>query len=350
MNQIFTNREIALGIWVIVFIISLLSIKSLRFSLGRVVNSFFAWKLVAINISATIYVAGVSYLLFSLNLWDVSQLKNTILWLLTVGFISLFGITDDNKSNYFKETVKDILKFTTILEFLVGLYSFNLSTELIIIPLIICLYALAIIGEKKEELKPVVKLLNGILTLFGFFILGYTTYRIIQDLPKLVNQGTLADFMTPASLSILFLPYLYILSLIVNRESVFIGIDRELKNEGLLSFTKWKTLIHFNFNKNDLLRWRRLIFALHPRTKKDILDSIFLIKRLKKVEKSPPDIPIQHGWSPYHAKDYLIKHGITTKYYQPIYKDEWEASSSSIDLKNSILSSNVIYTLKGMIP
>jgi hypothetical protein len=345
--EIFNNREIALGIWIAIFIIFVFLKPSTRKPAIGLVKSAFAWKLSFTYASALIYVTAIVYLLFRLGLWDRAQLKDTILWMLTVGSVNLFDITREDKNNYFKDTLKKIFKLTIILEFLVGFYTFNLSLELLIIPLVILISGLLAVGKKEEKFKPAVKFLNNVLSLLGLFLIGYTIYKIIHDFSSFANKETASEFLIPPPLSFLFLPFVYVLSLLVNLESIFIGVKSELKSKRLVRYARWQVLLRFNFNKIDTNRWRQLVFARHPRTKNDVLESIKLIKRLKEIEKNPPEVPFNVGWSPYMAKSFLMTQGVTTKFYQPIYGDEWQASSPSIDLKDSILSSNVHYYVEG---
>lgn len=62
--------------------------------------------------------------------------KNTVLWFFTAGAASLFHINDKKKSNYLRETIKDVLSITAVLQFLVGVYSFSFAVELVLVPFV----------------------------------------------------------------------------------------------------------------------------------------------------------------------------------------------------------------------
>jgi hypothetical protein len=348
MNNVFNNRELALFAWIILFLIWVLARQSTRQSLFGILRIAFATRLSIIFLVMVLYVIAIAYGLFKLHLWDSSQLKNTVFWFFTVALVSFFDITSEKKNNYFKIAVKDIFNFTAILQFIVGVYSFNFFAELLLVPVVILIVGMIVVGEKEPKNAPVIKLLNNLLSLLGIFLIGFTIYCIVKNFYSFANKGTLSDFLIPATLSFMFLPLIYFLSLYVNHEDTFVTLDRTIKGRKLLWYAKWQTLIHFNFNKSDLRRWRSLISLRHMKTKEDIRNSISFIRELKKIEKNPPEVSFEKGWSPYKAKDFLVPLGINTRYYHPYFDDDgWSASSSYIDLKESKFLDTIAYYVDG---
>ncbi|GAB3954928.1 hypothetical protein GCM10028805_41220 [Spirosoma harenae] len=65
------------------------------------------------------------------------------------------------------------------------------------------------------------------------------------------------------------------------------------------------------------------------------------------IERNPPKIDIEKGWSPYISKDFLIKNGIETNNYKKCYDDEWQATSPYIQLNNEIIANNIAYYVSG---
>lgn len=295
-----------------------------------------------------LYTIGMVYSLHRLGLWDNSQLKNTVFWFFTVGFISLFDVTNEKKDNYFKITLKDIFSFTAILQFIISVYTFSFFVELFLVPIGVLIVGMIAVGQRDPENRPVIQFLNNLLALLGLFLIGYTIYRIIKDFHSFANTGTLSDFLIPAALSLLYLPLLYLISLYVNQDDTFKGLNRTFKNRKLLRFAKWQTLLNFGFSKKDLRRWRSIVNLREYRTRAGIQNSIALIKELKKIEKNPPVVPFEAGWSPYKAKDFLARNGIMTRYYHPYFDDNgWSASSSYVNIDESTYLDNVAYYVEG---
>lgn len=349
--EIFNNREIALDIWIVLFLIFLLlkpsTRKALLQSLPNLFRSMFVWKLARIYLVVLTYNLVVVYILYRYGLWDHSQLKNTILWILAAVVISLSDITNDETSNYLKKTIVDIFKFTIILEFLVGFYSFNLVIELLIVPAATLIPLLIAVGKRDEKTKPAVTFLNSILVIGGIILIAYAVYKVIRGFSDFATQPTLTEFLISPVLSLLFLPCVYLLSLLVNMETAFMFIRHSLPNKALVRYAKWKAIMHFSFNKTNLFRWKQLLLVHRPEDRNGIDQTIRLFKEMKKSENAPSAIDPSHGWSPQTAKDFLSLEGLKTKFYQPLYQQEWQASSNSLELESATISSTAHYSVRG---
>ena len=73
------------------------------------------------------------------------------------------------------------------------------------------------------------------------------------------------------------------------------------------------------------------------------------LNRIRAREKDPIDIPIEQGWSPYRAKDFLAEQGLTTdEYHRTLPElDDWYACSNYYELSNGILPNNIAYYIDG---
>lgn len=344
--DVFNNRELALLIWLVILVIGLITYRQTRKSSWNLLRSVFQPKLTAIYAVILVYTIGVVFLLHKFHLWDRSQLKNTILWFLTVGLFSLPDLVKEGNQNYFRQTVKDVFSFTALLQFIIGVYTFGFLTEFIIVPIAALIGGMIAFARRPEDALAK-KFLENLLLALGLFTIIYTVYRIAADFRSFASKGTLKDFLIPGALSFLFLPLVYVLSLYVTRERILIGVSNVINNPRLFWYAKWQTLIHFAFNNEDLDRWRRLIFIRPVETDKDIRASIKLIKQLKIAEKNPPDVPPEKGWSPYEAKAFLVTVGIETNHYQPVYEDEWSASSKYLKIDEEFIGNDIAYYIDG---
>jgi hypothetical protein len=346
--DILNARELALLIWVCVAICLILIVKQIREPFLAIIKKTFAAKLVAVYVCMIAYTALIVYFLSQFKLWDKSQLKNTIVWVLTVGFVSLFEISPEKNINYLKKALKDIFKFTAIIEFIINVYTLNLFVELLIIPIAVFIVGISAFAKREERHKPVAKLMNGILSLFGLFLICYAIYRIINSFSAFASKGTLNDFVMPPALSLLFLPFVYLLSIFMGYENSFNPMERAIGNASLTKYAKRKAIIYFNFDKGSLRRWQTYLLRNKVETKQDIDQSIAVIKRLNKIEKNPPVIPFEAGWSPYKAKEFLSAQGLQTGHYDHDGDGEWFACSLYLDLKDSpVISNNISYYITG---
>lgn len=84
IQDIFNNREIAIGLWVIVAVILLLFTKAAREFLKTALPILFCKKFVVFYIVFLSYLAVVLYVLNWAEWWDLELLKDTIFWVLFV--------------------------------------------------------------------------------------------------------------------------------------------------------------------------------------------------------------------------------------------------------------------------
>src|SRR5688500_1139095 len=116
MDQ-FNNREIALLIWLAVLIVWVLSHPAARKPLRGLFAAFFRRQILIPIALMAAYIVLLVVGLESIGLWDIEQLKNTIIWSLSVAAASLFRIghiADD--PNYYREAIKDNLRLIVLLE------------------------------------------------------------------------------------------------------------------------------------------------------------------------------------------------------------------------------------------
>ena len=67
------------------------------------------------------------------------------------------------------------------------------------------------------------------------------------------------------------------------------------------------------------------------------------------TERNPPKVDKLDGWSPYEAKDFLIKEGIKTGYYHPesCIKINWFCASDSFELGGGFIKNKIDYYVEG---
>lgn len=347
MMSNFSNRELAFFTWLMLFIIWMLSKTSVRASLLQLIKTAFAPKLTVIYLIMATYSGGVVLLLNKIGLWDKTQIKNTVIWFVSIAIMTLNDITKKGEGDYLKKAIKDIFATTAIIQFVVGVYSFNYFLELLLLPLILLVTLTIAYSETNPKYADVKNILSRFLSLIGCLLIFYTVYKVISNFYSFANKGTLNDFLIPAVLSFLFLPLVYLLSSYVAYEDAFTGINRIIKRPALVRYARWQTLLQFHIHKADLKRWRKYIFHRRINSKKDIRKSISFIKKLKKKERNPPVVVPAEGWSPYLAKDFLATEGLITEFYSPVFENDWQASSNYINIEGGIIDNNMAYYIDG---
>lgn len=346
-EAILNNREIAILIWVAIGLVIILTKKSLRQSFISVINAAFAYKLVICYLSAVLYSAIGIPILYRLKLWQFTELKETISWLVTVASVTLFKINQvDEKKNYFSEAVKDNFKFTVIIEFITSAYSFNIVYEFLLVPIILFLVVMQVFASNDKKYQPIKAITTWLLAIIGGSTIFYSFYEIINHFHNFVKIEKFHQFIVSPFLSIWFLPFLFMFARYMKYGTTFVAMGFALKSPSLLRYAKRQAVWYFLFDKEGLERWKGSLFRLEIKTNNDIRSSIKEIKNLQKIEKNPPVINRDTGWSPYEAKDFLKDQGFTTGYYTELY-GEWAALSSYIPLEKTVLSDTICYSVIG---
>jgi hypothetical protein len=254
-----SDREKAILIWFGVFFVWSLAHKSVRDGIkGPVVTILKLLFSFIIGIPLLLMVGYVSLIVFfayRLNLWDVSLLKDTLLWFFGSTCI-MFGNTNKagQDSKYFKGAIVETLKFSVFVEFVVNLYVFNIFIELIVVPILFFVGAMLVIPGNGVGYARARKLLNGFLVIVGLGMLIYALTQIFGDFQHFATIENAKTFLLPVVLTFVFLPFLYPLTLWARYQTLFTSVDIWGHNKALARFIKWKLFWKCLFNLNKLNR------------------------------------------------------------------------------------------------
>lgn len=256
MEQLFSNREIAVSIWVIIFLSWAFTKKEVRDSAKHVIRAFCHRAILTIFALMTGYVYLIVDFLSSMGLWDLDQLKNTVLWFIFVASVELFKANIvHEEEDYFRKSIKGHFKLIVILEFIVAFQSFSLIAELIIVPISTLVVLLLVVSESKDEYKPVERFMSWLLSMFGVFMLSFGLYFIYSHFGEFTQFKTFMDFTTPIILSILLLPFIFLISVYMHYERILVRVNIYTEDGFLRFYAKIKGLVHFKRDHNRLNEW-----------------------------------------------------------------------------------------------
>lgn len=237
---------------------------------GGLFKAFFVTSIVVVNLLAIIYSSSIIYLLYLVDFWDSSLLKDSIYWFIGSGFLILFNLNKAGKEEgFFKNILRDNLKLLLILEFVVNFHQFSLVTELILLPVIAFLAMMQAIAEREERTMKVKSLIDWVFAIFGFIVLGISIRDIWVDFRGFANIPNLESFLLPIILSITFIPFAYCIALYMNFEVIFIRLSLFLKNKKDLRFAKWRTFLKSKLSLKKLNKLSTKINTLHNGTTRD---------------------------------------------------------------------------------
>ncbi len=127
------NREIAALIWLGVLITTLFLWKRGRSSAFGVVRAIFVWPLIRVFIAMTAYTVAMVVVFATLNLWEWTNFKTTLLWWMTVGFASIMDAQRlAEEPGAFRRLVRDTINITAAITFIAEFGSFPLIVELLL--------------------------------------------------------------------------------------------------------------------------------------------------------------------------------------------------------------------------
>lgn len=345
------NREWAVIIWVLIFVIFMLIRKNSKnrwAAFGSVFKSLFRKRIMTILLSIAIYVLVLLYGLYEIGLWTFSQLKVALVWLFSVGYLSVFKITRTN--NYvklFKELAMANLKIISILEFIIGLCVFNVFIEVFIVFVAAFLAVMTAAVEGNEKHLALRKIINGILTISGAGLLVLAIYMLVLNFGNFATKDNIADFYTPPILTIFYLPFLYLLVLIIRYERLFNRLSFFISDQKLVEYAKRYSIMKFGFRSSLLENWVNSLPNVNISSKAEIKSSVDKIFEVSSINKMSFRVSPSEGWSPHLAKEFLLEEGLVTGLYHPESPGIWCASSPFMNLGNELLPNNISYYING---
>ena len=296
------------------------------------------------------YIAIIVFALSAANLWSTKQLKNTILWTFSVAVVSMFRITQiaDDEA-YFRKAIMNNFKIIVVLEFLIAFYTFSLLAELLIMPAVTFLVTLQAFSETEQKYSQVGRLLANLLTAIGCGLILYSGLMLVTEPALFFQSGTFSDFALPIVLTVLHLPFLFVLSLYAQYEALFTRIQFLYQSNSERRRAKRTALFGLHFRIPLLKRWLRYIQRHRPRELDELRRSVRYVKTHAKNEKNPPPIPICKGWSPYLASKFLSALDLQTGDYiqDGLDASQWYSSSNYLDVNGGPLPNNIAFYVEG---
>lgn len=352
--DILNSREWAILIWLLLaigYFTALPKRRPIKGSLKSLIKAFLSRHILSVTTLMSIYVALIIYVLFIVGVWDLSQLKTTIIWYFTVATLSLFRLEHYKEAPHrLRDMVIDNLRLVGIIEYLVGIYTFHLAIELILVPVLFVLGSAVALAETKLEYQPAHKFLNGVLSIIVISILGAVVYLMATDFGKVISRESAYDFVVPLFLSVAYTPFIIFMMVYSTYQNVLIKLRSSIKRRPLELYARLAALLVFNIRISLLERWATNVAKRNIKSVADINQSIRQVFDMVAREKNPPEINRLEEWSPYEAKDYLISEGIKTLHYHPVDPAdaaEWFCCSELVEFGDGLFSNNIAYYLNG---
>lgn len=267
------NREIATAIWLIIFLLWALSISGVRRAIPDLLRAFFNAKIFVPFVAMLLYIFAMIITLKRIGFWDISAIKDTILWITGTAFTVFFNLNkaiEDDR--FFKNFVIDNIKLIVLLEFVVNFYSFSLVAELLIIPIVSLIAIMIAVTETKPKYQQLKTPLGYVLGIFGLCIIAFTVHELIMDFWNFTTLKNLRDFVLPPLFSMIFLPFAYLMTLLMQYDSFFTRIDIANKKSDIAKYAKRKVVLVCHFNLSRLNQVSKIARFPKVSSKDDVLN------------------------------------------------------------------------------
>lgn len=282
MLDIFNNRELAsillASLFIIYTVYKIDDKKGLFKQFFDLFLAFFGKKLRQVQYFFLAYIFIEIIILHNFFYWDRLYLKDTFIWMFSAFFLIMKHSKLVEQKHFIKNILIDNLKFIAIFEFIVNLYTFNFIFEFIMLTIITFIVLMQTVIEYQEQRKDtelVKKIFNFILAFFTITILFLTIKRAYDDYQNIVIIDLIKKFLLPFLLTLLYLPFYYILILIFKYETVFVLIDLYQKDRWLNIYTKIKIILTCFISYNKLKKINlRTFFLSKANSKNEIKEMI----------------------------------------------------------------------------
>lgn len=279
IQEFFNNREIAIGVWVIIGLAVILPTKPVRQFIKTAIPILFCKKFVIFYI---VFISFLGLVLCALNwagFWDLTLLKDTVFWVLLVE-LPLFSkaIEKADGGRFFSKLIQENVAIAVAIEFFVGFWTFSLITEIILIPLTVLISALYVLAEQDKKHRSVKRFFDGLLVLWGMILLINAIYNLIHAPNQFFGFDTLKSLLLPLVLLVFNLPVVYGLALYNIYEQIFIRIEGSKSEQKKM---KWQ-VIRFSgirFSKVSAIRKSLSNTIVCCRTSKDLQISLDKLAR-----------------------------------------------------------------------
>ena len=246
----FNAREQAISIWILTALVYMIVKKEVRKSLVGLIQCALNFKFILVTIIFIVYNVVLIIGLNRFGLWNMSLLKDSIVWFMFSGIVIVFkSVVTQGKNHYYRNIVLDNLKLVLIVQFILSEYTMKFWFEFISIPIFLFIGGASVIIENRNEYKNVKKLLICIQNIL-FIVIIYNSFKIATtDIKNLGTYNNLLKIIVPSILSILSIAPAYLLTLYSAYETIFIRLNfYKGRSRKMSLYLKLKILLHCNIN------------------------------------------------------------------------------------------------------
>lgn len=248
MNNILSNREIAVLSWGLVYFLNAMRSLPARRSVANFLIILWKAKKALLIFVLPTFIGVV--LLGALIHMDLCVWKEILVWTITSSLLNYsFKIIEVETNKHYFKLVGKMLKSIPLIWFVVEYTSFSILWELFIVPVSFYLTKLYLFEELgKKENKGVKKLVKFLYNIF-LVVWVYSFYKTLND-PSFCSIETFQTFIVSPILTLIYVILSYPILLFTKYESSFKAINEIIDDQSRAAYRIkiWK-FSRFNLSK-----------------------------------------------------------------------------------------------------
>jgi hypothetical protein len=264
-------RELSSLIWLGLFALWAITCRPVRESLAPIFRSL-AKPLIAIPLLLMVgYVCIVVFFLYGLGVWENTDAKDTLLWLLGFALINIFETPAISREpSRLKTVIVELFGIAVVVEFVLNFSVMPLWVELLFVPFLALLGMLLVVAESRKEHKRLIRPLRAVQVIVGFGVLACAVFQVTSHFNEVWTFATVRQFTVPIALSLLFLPFIYAMSLYVAYDGVFRWLGWRVSDQRVRSYARRRTFVLCHVKLWTLAAWSRVVWRTRLTDKESV--------------------------------------------------------------------------------
>ncbi|WP_259780602.1 hypothetical protein [Aestuariispira ectoiniformans] len=282
-----------------------------------------------------------------LNLWSEKDLKETFVWIFTFALVTLFNVNKSkNEHDFLVSSIKGTIGASVFVIYVAELYAFPLLVEIFIYPVLV-FFVIAKEFSKRDDCKILEYTSEFIIISFLVSAIVNSVTHVLENYENIDGFYILKDFCLPIILSILYLPFVYLFSVFLTYERIYVHLNLFGCDESIRPFVKREIFRRFGINADLLRRVEKALRREKIRTRAGAHAIFSDVQGIWSKERYPPKVCSSEGWSPFWANEYLTEVGLVPSDYYSLAGEFWSAETSLVDLSKPPFADNLAYYLDG---
>jgi hypothetical protein len=230
--DILNNRELATIIWIVLIFVALLFIRPVRADLAKVGRTLIGPPLLETFVLLLSYVVLLAWTGHALGIWTTDLISETVWWFVGTALVLLFNVTTaGGERGFFRRTLVQVFGVTLLIDFFMNdLFVLSLPVELFLVAAITLLGLVTLAARMDPTTLQVASLTGCLMTVIGLGLVTYVIVNVVTNWNEVATKEHLLELLLPVWLTLGFLPFLYLIGIMVGYQSAFNRIEWSLRD------------------------------------------------------------------------------------------------------------------------